>query len=89
MKVAGNFEKHVKDEAKSTRVIIERCCGLGDFLENYYKNLEKWETFQPELFDMKDLLINKPATAQVGAISQAQNSKRTSKCQVFSSTVPE
>ena len=31
---------------------------------------------------------NKPGTAQVGAMSKAQNSKRTSKCQVFYSTVP-
>ena len=40
------------------------------------------ETYEPRFFTAN---TNKPGTAQVGAISKAQ--KRTSKCQVFSSTV--
>ena len=32
---------------------------------------------------------NKPGTAQVGAYLRLKNSKRASKCQVFSSIVPE
>ena len=36
-----------------------------------------------------NLFENKPGPAQVGAMSKAQKSKKTSKCQVFSFTVLE
>ena len=53
------------------------------------KTLVRFKLAFLRLIEASQLQIgNNPGTAQVGAISRLKKSKRTSKCQVFSSTVP-